>query len=69
LSQFPGLFPAPCTLADRDLAPGRFGVGLANEPAREEMQPVPQPKDAAKGHKPFAHPHYWAAFILIGDPD
>ena len=25
----------------------------------------PQAKDA----KPFAHPKYWAAFILIGDPN
>jgi CHAT domain-containing protein len=21
------------------------------------------------GEKPFAHPFYWAAFILVGDPD
>ena len=32
---------------------------------------VPQPDDpaAAKTFKPFGHPKYWAAFILIGDPD
>ena len=25
--------------------------------------------DAAKTLRPFDHPKYWAAFILIGDPD
>jgi CHAT domain-containing protein len=32
------------------------------------------PREAAAekppaGPRPFAHPYYWAAFILIGDPD
>jgi CHAT domain-containing protein len=44
------------------------GIVRGQRPAREEMQTVPQPKDAAKDYKPYAHPHYWAAFILIGDP-
>ncbi|MBC7853829.1 MAG: tetratricopeptide repeat protein [Pirellulaceae bacterium] len=32
---------------------------------------IPKPDDpaAAKDFKPFDHPKYWAAFILIGDPD
>jgi CHAT domain-containing protein len=29
-------------------------------------RPASEPKD---GFKPFAHPKYWAAFILIGDPN
>jgi CHAT domain-containing protein len=45
------------------------GIVRGQRPAREEMQPVPQPKDSAKEYKPYAQPHYWAAFILIGDPD
>jgi tetratricopeptide (TPR) repeat protein len=39
--------------------------------AREEPkgpQPLPEPV-IPRGDTPFAHPRYWAAFILIGDPD
>jgi CHAT domain-containing protein len=45
------------------------GVVRGERPARQEMRPVPQPKDATKDYKPYAHPRYWAAFILIGDPE
>jgi tetratricopeptide (TPR) repeat protein len=45
------------------------GVVRGERPAREEMRPVPQPKDAAPDYRPYAHPRYWSAFILIGDPD
>ncbi len=31
-------------------------------------EPVTAPKGKLKDDKPFAHPHYWAAFILTGDP-
>jgi CHAT domain-containing protein len=30
---------------------------------------VPAVDPRAKDAKPFAHPKYWAAFILIGDPN
>jgi CHAT domain-containing protein len=39
------------------------GVVRGQRPAREEMKAVP------KDGKPYAHPRYWAAFILIGDPE
>ena len=26
------------------------------------------PRSAAKAGRPYEHPYYWAAFILIGDP-
>jgi CHAT domain-containing protein len=45
------------------------GVVRGERPARDEMRGVPKPKDAAKDYRPYAHPRYWAAFILIGDPD
>jgi len=45
------------------------GVVRGERPAREEMQAVPKPKDAGKDYRPYAHPRYWAAFILIGDPE
>jgi len=45
------------------------GVVRGERPAREEMQAVPKPKDAGKDYRPYAHTRYWAAFILIGDPE
>jgi CHAT domain-containing protein len=45
------------------------GVVRGERPLREEMQAVPKPKDAGKDYRPYAHPRYWAAFILIGDPE
>jgi CHAT domain-containing protein len=45
------------------------GVVRGERPAREVMKTVPIPKDAGKDNKPYAHPRYWAAFILIGDPE
>jgi len=45
------------------------GVVRGERPAREEMQAVPRPKDAGQDYRPYAHLRYWAAFILIGDPE
>jgi CHAT domain-containing protein len=28
-----------------------------------------KPAELPKGERPFEHPFYWSAFILIGDPD
>src|SRR5204862_252278 len=33
----------------------------------ERVKPVPGPK--LEVARPFAHPYYWSAFILVGDPD
>jgi CHAT domain-containing protein len=30
---------------------------------------IKQPVKLPEGERPYAHPFYWAAFILIGDPD
>ena len=41
------------------------GVVRGERPVRQEMKAVPKAKD----DKPYAHPRYWAAFILMGDPE
>jgi CHAT domain-containing protein len=37
-------------------------------PRQKLLPPVPELR-AVKDNKPYAHPYYWAAFVLIGDPD
>jgi tetratricopeptide (TPR) repeat protein len=37
-------------------------------PKLELLPPVPEVTPAAKEDRPYAHPYYWAAFVLIGDP-
>jgi hypothetical protein len=41
--------------------------GRVERPAAEGT--LAKPAKLPEGDKPFAHPYYWAAFILIGDPD
>jgi CHAT domain-containing protein len=45
------------------------GVVRGERPARLEMKAVPKPKDAGADYRPYEHPRYWAAFILVGDPE
>jgi CHAT domain-containing protein len=45
------------------------GVARGERPARQEMRAVPRPREAGPDYRPYAHPRYWAAFILIGDPE
>jgi tetratricopeptide (TPR) repeat protein len=42
------------------------GKGRPKLPTAMEV-PKP-PKGGKEGEKPFAHPYYWAAFVLVGDP-
>jgi hypothetical protein len=42
----------------RKVTKGSSGVAQRASPSAE-----------AGGVRPYAHPHYWAAFILVGDPD
>jgi CHAT domain-containing protein len=39
------------------------------EPALKLVVPAASNDEVAKDDCPFAHPRYWAAFILIGDPN
>jgi CHAT domain-containing protein/tetratricopeptide (TPR) repeat protein len=36
-------------------------------PRLELLPPVPEATPRTKSDKPYAHPYYWAAFVLIGD--
>jgi tetratricopeptide (TPR) repeat protein len=38
-------------------------------PKGKLLPPVPEAPPAAKDDHPYAHPYYWAAFVLIGDPN
>jgi CHAT domain-containing protein len=47
--------------------------GVARGAGRKPLPLLPAVPGAAagagKGERPYAHPYYWAAFVLIGDPD
>jgi hypothetical protein len=38
-----------------------------NRPVQPLLPPVPSPPAEAREAPPYAHPYYWAAFVLIGD--
>jgi CHAT domain-containing protein/tetratricopeptide (TPR) repeat protein len=52
-----------------------LAVALGKGELRGSVSPLKPlaepPKEAVgqKGDRPFAHPYYWSAFILLGDPD
>jgi tetratricopeptide (TPR) repeat protein len=37
-------------------------------PKAKLLPPLPEAAPAVKEDRPYAHPYYWAAFVLIGDP-
>jgi CHAT domain-containing protein len=45
--------------------------GVARGKGRKPLPPLPVAKGsrAAKAAKPYAHPYYWAAFVLVGSGD
>jgi CHAT domain-containing protein len=58
----------------RNLSRKEAGDAVASLP-RGSIKPLPgtgkttAPRPVAPGEKPYAHPYYWSAFVLIGDPD
>jgi CHAT domain-containing protein len=38
-------------------------------PKGKLLPALPEREPSAKDDRPYAHPYYWAAFVLIGDPD
>jgi CHAT domain-containing protein len=48
----------------RNLSAGQIKAEVERLPRGKGAKPVPLRKEA----RPFAHPYYWAAFVLIGDP-
>jgi hypothetical protein len=51
---------------------GAITDGVARGKGQEALKvapPAADPKADPKQAKPFAHPKYWAAFVLIGDPN
>lgn len=45
------------------------GVSRGSKKGRNILNKIPAADDTPREAKPYAHPRYWAAFILIGDPD
>jgi tetratricopeptide (TPR) repeat protein len=44
--------------------------GVVRGPGQKALQlEPPKVENGQKGVKPFAHPRYWAAFILVGEPN
>src|SRR5262249_54663053 len=46
----------------------QLGEGVARGKGRPAISRGEAPA-AAKHARPYAHPYYWAAFVLLGDPD
>jgi CHAT domain-containing protein len=53
----------------RTLSGGQVTEQVARLPRLERGGIRAGPPAAADEARPFAHPHYWSAFILIGDPE
>lgn len=46
---------------------GRVGEAMSKAEALQEAKRWLRTYKDARGHRPFAHPYYWSAFILVGD--
>ena len=48
----------------RNLSAREVKLAVERLPRGKTAKPIPLRKEA----KPFAHPYFWAAFVLVGDP-
>jgi CHAT domain-containing protein len=71
LGKRPGLSgPMPKAEAKRWLRNLSSGEAAAELNRLGESPPIQNPTSPAPaGVRPFDHPRFWAAFILVGDPD
>jgi CHAT domain-containing protein len=54
---------------ERDRLAEKLGKGMLQTKVLKGTEPIPNEEQQEKGGRPYAHPKYWAAFILFGDPD
>jgi CHAT domain-containing protein len=54
--------------ADAEPLAARLGRGVLRGTEKEARPVVKGEAKLPDGERPFAHPYYWAAFVLIGDP-
>jgi CHAT domain-containing protein len=47
----------------------QLSKGVSRGKGRPVLPLLPAVPSAAAEGGPYAHPYYWAAFVLIGDPD
>jgi hypothetical protein len=45
-----------------------IGAGVERAPGAKELPRV-KVREGVKDEPPYAHPYYWAGFVLVGDPD
>ena len=53
----------------RNLTAKEIDQQVSALPCGSAERPLAPPSPAAKHPRPFEHPHYWAGFILVGDPN
>jgi CHAT domain-containing protein len=58
----------PRAEAEKRLATLLEGVPRGERGSIKAALPARKPDEPREQDRPFAHPYYWAAFVLLGDP-